>query len=141
MSFNDVHRARLLVFQALYQMQMSKVSEIQDITEQFKAENLQKKYCREYFSSMLESFPAFQAQVDKILEGLIKEFSLQEVSPVELSVCRLAVFELLIRKDTPYKVIITEALKIQQKYGTDDGFKFVNGVLDEASKLIRADEI
>lgn len=140
MSFNDVHRARLLFFQALYQMHMSDFSDVADITEQFKSENVQKKYCRIYFSEMLGKYPDYREQVDKIISGLLKEKQINEVSPVELSICRLGVFELFVKHEIPYKVVITEALKIQKKYGTEEGFKFVNGLLDNASKLIREDE-
>jgi len=42
--------------------------------------------------------------------------------------------------ETPYKVIVSEAVALAKKFGAQDGFKFVNGVLDKLSTELRAFE-
>ena len=65
----------------------------------------------------------------------------QEIDPIELAVLKLATYELLKRPDVPYRVVINEALELTKKFGSVEGFKFVNGVLDRVAKKIRAAEV
>ena len=44
------------------------------------------------------------------------------------------------RLDIPYKVVINEALELQKIYGSEEGRRFVNGILDQLAKLIRSQE-
>jgi N utilization substance protein B len=67
--------------------------------------------------------------------------SIREIDPVELSVLRVAVYELLKRPDVPYRVVINEALELTKKFGSIEGFKFVNGVLDRVARKTRTIEI
>ena len=139
MSFNDVSRARQMFFQSLYQMQMTKLN-LKDVAEEFTEENQDKKYDREYLADLLSNYSTYSEQIDALLDKILKNNSCDQMSPVELSVCRLGVYELLFKVETPYKVVIKEALKIQQKYGVEEGYRLVNGVLDQANKMIRSND-
>jgi len=66
---------------------------------------------------------------------------LTELDPIELAILRLATYELVNRLDIPYRVVINEALELAKKFGSIEGFKFVNGVLDQIAKKIRVTEI
>ncbi|WP_374497373.1 transcription antitermination factor NusB [Vogesella indigofera] len=65
----------------------------------------------------------------------------QEVSPVERAILLMAAFELCSHPQTPYPVIINEAIEIAKTFGGTDGHKFVNGVLDKFAADVRADEV
>lgn len=65
----------------------------------------------------------------------------QDVSPVERSVLLLAACELKFHPETPSRVIINEAIELAKVYGSIDGFKFVNGVLDKLAMVLRAAEM
>lgn len=56
---------------------------------------------------------------------------IKELNQVECAVLRLAVYELMYRLDVPYKVIINEALELTKKFGSIEGYKYINGVLDK----------
>jgi N utilization substance protein B len=56
---------------------------------------------------------------------------------VDLSLLRLAVFELLYRPETPTRVIINEAIEIGKRFGTKETPAFVNGILDKISRVYR----
>lgn len=64
----------------------------------------------------------------------------QEVSPVERSILLMAACELVRHADTPYRVIINEAIELAKTYGGVDGHKFVNGVLDKLAAQVRPEE-
>lgn len=64
-----------------------------------------------------------------------------EVSPVERSILLLAACELTNHMETPYRVILNEAIELAKTYGGTDGHKFINGVLDKLAPQLRAAEI
>ena len=56
---------------------------------------------------------------------------------LQYAVLRVALFELKMREDVPYKVAINEAIELAKTFGAEDSHKFVNGVLDKAAPVIR----
>ncbi|MEK9771538.1 MAG: transcription antitermination factor NusB [Nitrosomonadales bacterium] len=95
-----------------------------------------------------------QKLLDSLLQGIesnyvlisdnIKKFTdkkLDDLSPIELSILILATYELIFSLDTPFKVIINEALEITKTYGSVEGYKFVNGILDKLAKEHRVSEV
>ncbi len=66
---------------------------------------------------------------------------LNELSPIERGILLISTFELLHRPETPYRVIINEAIELAKGYGGTDGHKFVNGVLVKLAAQVRADEV
>lgn len=69
------------------------------------------------------------------------ERPLKELSPVERGILLMSTFELVHRPETPYRVIINEAIELAKGYGGTDGHKFVNGVLDKLAARLRSDEV
>jgi N utilization substance protein B len=59
------------------------------------------------------------------------------LDPIELSLLRLGLYELEQRIDVPYKVVINEAVELAKVFGATDSHKYINGVLDRASKTLR----
>jgi N utilization substance protein B len=63
-----------------------------------------------------------------------------EVSPIERCILLLGACELKLHAETPYRVIINEAIELAKTYGGTDGHKFVNGVLDKLAAALRPGE-
>jgi len=63
-----------------------------------------------------------------------------EVSPVERCILLLGACELKLHPETPYRVVINEAIELAKTFGGTDGHKFVNGVLDKLAAVLRATE-
>ena len=63
-----------------------------------------------------------------------------EVSPVERCILLLGACELKLHGETPYRVIINEAIELAKTFGGTDGHKFVNGVLDKLAAVLRPAE-
>jgi N utilization substance protein B len=104
-----------------------------------------------------EGVPGFdkadRALYDVLLAGVLKNADVlrdllaphidrawDEVSPIERSVLLLGACELEYHPETPYRVIINEAIELAKTYGGTDGHKFVNGVLDKLAPQLRAVE-
>jgi N utilization substance protein B len=62
---------------------------------------------------------------------------LKELSPVEHAILLLAALELRDHLQTPYRVVLNEAIEIAKSYGGTDGYKYVNGVLDRLAPELR----
>lgn len=76
-----------------------------------------------------------RSQIDKTIEKSAPAWPIEQISPVDLSVLRLAIFELLYKEEKePYKVIVDEAVEIAKKYGDKSSPSFVNGVLGTVIK-------
>jgi N utilization substance protein B len=129
------HRARELVVQALYQWHMTQHSAL-EIELQFREEGLANAD-QNYFSTLLQGVITKYPELDeKLLESIDREIN--ELNPVELAILRLATYELLFQPDVPYKVVINEACELAKKFGSVDGYKYVNGVLDHlANKMLK----
>lgn len=131
------HRSRKLAMQALYEWEMAK-NPVNDISAYYIAhkftDNIDKQYFLDLFFGTTEHIDIIDNNIQQNISNLN---DIKEITTVELSVLRLAIFELIYKLDVPFKVVINEALEITKKFGTQDGFKFVNGVLDKLSKKLR----
>ena len=133
------HNARRYALQAMYQWQISSAT-IADIQMEFMNYHIDKKLDLEYFKELINGVPQCQQEIDQEMQPFLGR-PLLEIDPIELAVLRIAVYELLKRPDVPYRVIINEALELTKKFGSIEGFKFVNGVLDRVAKKTRVTEI
>lgn len=68
-------------------------------------------------------------KIDKLITKYAPSWPLTQIPPLDLSILRLAIFELLYQRETPYKVVIDEAVEIAKEFGSDTSFEFINGVL------------
>jgi transcription antitermination protein NusB len=133
------HNSRRYALQAMYQWQMAGTS-IAEIETEFLHYHIDKKIDLAYFKELIHGVPKHQQEIDHQMQPFLDR-ALHEIDPVELAVLRLAIYELIKRPDVPYRVIINEALELTKKFGSIEGYKFVNGILDRVAKKTRGDEI
>jgi transcription antitermination factor NusB len=74
--------------------------------------------------TIVESIP----ESDKLIQDCAPEWPISQINKVDLSVLRLAIYELKFEK-TPKKVVIDEAVELAKEFGAESSSKFVNGVL------------
>jgi len=72
--------------------------------------------------------------IDAAIEEHSTNWALDRMARVDLSLLRMAVFELLYRPDVPSNVVMNEAIEIGKRFGTMDTPAFVNGILDKVSR-------
>jgi N utilization substance protein B len=139
--FNQKARyfARRFALQALYQWQLADTP-VDALEAQFLADNNMVQADVSYFREILRGVIHQQATLDQQMLPFL-ERSLASLNPIELAVLRIAIYELMQRFDVPYRVVINEALELTKQFGTVEGYKFVNGVLDKVARVLRSDEI
>lgn len=133
------HNARHYAVQAMYQWQIADAS-ITDIEMEFLEMHVAKKIDLDYFKELIHGIPENKDEIDQEIQPFMAR-KLQDIDPVELAVLRLATYEMMKRPDVPYRVIINEALELTKKFGSVEGYKFVNGVIDKIARKLRAAEI
>jgi len=132
-------RAREFVIQGLYQWQ---VGDQDEAAIQVQAESVAgfDKADRELYLALLRETRQQAAALQAELAPHIDRHW-DEVSPIERCILLLGACELKLHPETPYRVIINEAIELAKTFGGTDGHKFVNGVLDKLASGLRAAEI
>lgn len=132
--------ARQYALQALYQWQISHTLPA-EIEEQFLVhQQMSKKTDLAYFKDLVHAIPEYHEEIDNYMIPFLNR-PIDELDPIELSILRLSIYELSRRLDVPYRVVINEALELTKKFGSIEGYKFVNGILDHVARQLRTHEI
>jgi transcription antitermination protein NusB len=76
-------------------------------------------------------------RLDEVIAAHAKGWTLKRMPAIDLTVLRIAGFELLGRPDVPVAVVIDEAVELAKRFSTDDSGKFVNGVLSALVPVLR----
>ena len=84
-----------------------------------------KTYIFEKVEKISEKLEEIDAKINEVSEG----WKTGRMGKVDLTLIRLAVYEMLYEEDVPAKVAINEAVELAKQYGTDNSPSFVNGVL------------
>ena len=72
--------------------------------------------------------------IDNIIKKHLKNWDFNRIVKVELAILRISVYSILFQKDIPLAVTINEAIDIAKEYGSDDAYRFINGILDSIKK-------
>lgn len=132
-------RAREFVLQGLYQSQVSGNDEAAIEAHLRDTEDFD-KVDREFFVGLLHGVLTQRKTLEHQLQDYLdRPFS--ELSPIEACVLLGGAFELSHYPQTPYRVIINEAIELAKTYGGTDGHKYVNGVLDKLAARLRPVEV
>ena len=84
---------------------------------------------REYITAALEGVLSHREEIDDAISATAKGWSLDRMSLVDLTIMRLAVWEILYAKDVPGSVSIAEALEMTERFSDPEDKAFVNGIL------------
>lgn len=68
-------------------------------------------------------------ELDSVINEVAKGWKTSRMNKVDLTVLRLALYEIRYEEDIPFKVSVNEAVELVKKYGTEDSASFVNGIL------------
>ena len=95
---------------------------------------------RKFATELVEGVVSKNESLEKMIEPHLDR-SLASLSPVERVILLIGVYELSARPETPFKVVLNEAVDLGRSFGGTDGHKFINGVLEKLALELRAGEI
>ena len=79
------------------------------------------------------------ADLDARIKGLAHNWEFERIAKIDLAILRLAMFEMLYRKDIPPVVSINEAIDLSKQYSSADAKRFINGILDRLKDKLGRD--
>ena len=91
---------------------------------------------KEYFNELVHGVPKSVSALDALLEQCMDR-GLSTVDHIERTILRLAVYELRFCPNVPTSVVLDEALRLSHAFGAEEGYRFINGVLDRCLLLCR----
>ena len=130
-------KGRIIAFQALYSFEIScrEIDELfnfswidEERRSRLKEETL--AFSRLLIKGTIENLPVIDEKIKEHLE----HWDFTRLSRVDLAILRMSVFCLLYQPDIPATVTIDEAVEIAREFGTDESYRFINGVLDSIQK-------
>jgi N utilization substance protein B len=125
-------KSRILAFQALYFWESNRVPVEELINfawldeEKLKSLNEEAVFSRMLTAGAIENIEV----IDKMIKEHLENWDITRLNRVDLAVLRLSVYTLMFQTDISSSIAIEEAIGICIEFGTDDSYKFVNGVLD-----------
>ena len=132
-------RALELLLQALYQKQIAG-HDCGELLPQFREQVAYERVDQDYFEEALAAICKSQEQLETTIDGVIDR-PLEQLDPVELGVLLIGFYELEMRIEIPYKVVINEGVNLARRFGAIDGHKYINACLDAGAQSLRATEI
>ena len=130
---SERRKARRLALQAIYSWQLSG-NNAGEIELEFLTNHDIKGVDVEYFKTLFSGVVAAKDDVDDAYRPYLNR---EEVDQIDRALLRLATYELKYQSETPYKVIMNEAIELAKAFAADDSHKFVNGVLDKTVARLR----
>ena len=118
-------KTREILLQALYQKEISEISNT-NLINQFK------KAYREFdISNVAEKLKGINKSNDSLNKSIADNSSIEikSIGEIEISILRQSIFEIE-NSEIDYPIVINEAVKLAKKFGQEDSYRFINGVLD-----------
>ncbi len=130
--------ARRLLVQALYQWQLGR-QPAEELVAQFSTAPDFARVDHDYFREAISAIVADSGRIDDELR-LHSDIQPERLDPIEHAILSLGLWELMTRLEIPYRVVINEGVELAKRFGATDGYRYVNAVLDRASRAHRSVE-
>ncbi len=138
-------KAREYAIQLLFQLDIRKEKPTATVFKRFWEEHSPDDEVKTFTEEIVKGTYKNLAKINKQIVASAKNWALERMATVDRNVLRMAVYEILYRKDIPASVTINEAIEIAKRFGTEESGAFVNGILDsvarESRKLEARDEV
>ena len=126
------------IFKLLFMSQFNETEEMpQQLAMYFEELEELGESDRNYMEEKYRQNISHLEEIDALLNEISKGWKTSRMARVDLTALRLSVYELKYEPEIPTKVSINEAVELAKKYGGEDSFSFVNGILGKAAKELR----
>jgi len=129
-------RAREIALQALYAWKLAGGDAVAHARTLEGWERSDQRFAEQLIADIVGRSDALEASIAPHLDR-----SLASLSPVERVILLIGVYEFAECPETPFKVVLNEAIELGKSFGGTDGHRFVNGVLEKLALQLRSEEI
>ncbi|TVR49093.1 MAG: transcription antitermination factor NusB [Puniceicoccaceae bacterium] len=121
---------RVAALQYLYAWSINPPDHLPRALELFFEEREHPRDYYEFAEQLIHGVIGASAEIDATIRGLAENWDFQRIARIDLAILRLAIFEMLHRKDIPPVVSINEAIDLSKSFSSADSKRFINGILD-----------
>lgn len=122
------HLSRVIIMQTLYEWDFRPNSSVDEI-KQRNIDNYKEDADSEFINKTIQGVIDNIEEADELIAKAAPEWPLEQISAIDKTILRIAVFEILHADDIPPKVSINEAVELGKTFGSEKSSKFINGVL------------
>ncbi|MDS0527875.1 transcription antitermination factor NusB [Clostridium sp. SHJSY1] len=108
---------------------------LETFVDNFEGDNL-KEFDLDYIRELLEGIEKNKGEIDSIIEQNLQNWKIGRLAKINLTILRVAIFEMKFLEDVPGKVAVNEALELTKRYSDEKSVSFVNAVLDKVLKSL-----
>ena len=129
-------QAREIALQALYAWQLAGGNPL----EELRTLDVEGRADRELAEGLVRGVLGHVEELRALIAPCLDR-DFERLSPVERAILYIGTFELQAHPETPFKVVVNEAVELGKSFGGTGGHKFVNGVLEKLAGGLRPDEV
>lgn len=122
------HLSRTIAMQTLYEWDLRQQHSVDPIVER-NVHEFKDDADAEFIKAVVNGTILEVENIDEKIAVAAPEWPVDQISPIDKAILRLALYELLIDTEVPPKVAINEAVELAKLFGGDNSSKFINGVL------------
>jgi N utilization substance protein B len=122
------HKARVVALQALYEADTSPHAALEALARIAAHEGTGEEQTA-FARHLIETAQGQQDELDGLIGRHAPAWPVEQLSPIDRNILRLAISEMLGDNGTPVKVVINEAIELAKRFGSERSSKFINGVL------------
>ena len=130
-------KARTVALQVLYEVD-SVDHPWDQVSSRYMKGNRLPKEAASFARGLVEGVLSNRERIDGMISEFAPSWPISQLSVVDRNLLRLAIYELMIERTSPPKVVINETVELAKLFGSDSSFRFINGVLGsvvESEKL------
>ncbi len=138
-TYKNRSKAREIALEYLYQWFLLNAEVCQsgnDFLAEKEIDNETSQYAKVLIDGVLEN----KSKIDELISAVAKNWSIERMIIIDRVILSISTFEMISLEDIPKRVSINEAIELAKKYSTVKSFAFVNGLLDQISKITATDD-
>ena len=121
-------KARIAALQALYELDCTS-HKAEETSARLRAGETLTQEALDFSEELVKGVLQHKSELDALIKRFAPAFPLEQMSIIDKSILRLAIFEILFSDKTPLKVAINEAIELAKDFGSDSSPRLVNGIL------------
>ncbi|TVR87711.1 MAG: transcription antitermination factor NusB [Spirochaetaceae bacterium] len=127
-------KGRILAVQALYAWEMSQDEQLELLSSDGTESSEDGLQSNVFAQLLVQGTVKNVESIDEAIKKRLQHWDITRIARVDLAILRMSVYCLLYQPDLPASVVINEAVDIAKNFGSEQSFRFINGVLDAVAK-------
>jgi N utilization substance protein B len=137
--FAQRRASRIAAMQYLFAWSLNQPADLAGDLEQFFKGQEEPRENYAFGEELIHGVLEHVTDIDTHIRGLAHNWEFARIAKIDLAILRLAIFEMLFRKDIPPVVSINEAIDLSKEFSNADAKRFINGILDRLKDQLGRD--